>query len=210
MKKMMWILAAALMLLAGAAHADRYDAELNINKYGKVGASNGHVSFVLQSDGTVKGTLVSLSGQPFQFGFDSREHLLTRDYVLSTGDIKDIGALASNPDDIYSIGTLLGNFESGFTCYYCAKEISWTIVGKNGLALTSVKQVLGGDADADFALISYFGPGTKNVLYAGNGIYNPVPEPSTWGMVLLGLLLMASCRSRNSTQTRTFADPASL
>jgi hypothetical protein len=144
-----------------------------------VGASNGHVSFVLQSDGTVKGTLMSLSGQPFQFGFDSREHLLTRDYVLSTGDIKDIGALASSPDDIYSIGTLLGNFESGFTCYYCAKEISWTIAGKNGLALTSVKQVLGGDADADFALISSFGPGTKNVLYAGNGIYNPVPEPST-------------------------------
>jgi hypothetical protein len=29
-------------------------------------------------------------------------------------------------------------------------------------------------------------------------------------MMLLGLLLMASCRSRNSTQTRTFADPASL
>lgn len=196
MKKLIWMTAALLALLAGAARADRYDAELNIDKTGKKVASDGHVSFVLQSNGTVMATLTTVSGggQPYQFGFNSADYLLSKDFVVASGDIKDIKPPGTQPGDIFSLGTLLGNFESGFVCYYCTTEISWTIVGKNNQALTSVKQVLGGDADADFALFSVLGKGIKNSFFAGKGVYtasSPVPEAQTSLMLAAGLALVA-------------------
>lgn len=195
MKKLIWIAAATLALLAGAARADRYDAELNIDKKGKPVASDGHVSFVLQTNGTVKATLTTVAGggQPFQFGFDSTSYLLSKDFVAPGADIKDIKPAGAQPGDTFSLGTLLGNFESGFICYSCSNEISWTIVGKNNKAFTSVKQVLGGGADVDFALFSYMGPGIKSSFFAGNGVYNPssaVPEAQTWLMLTAGLALV--------------------
>ena len=196
MKKLIWLAAAMLALLAGAARADRYDAELNIDKKNQPVASDGHVSFVLQSNGTVKATLSTVAGggQPFRFGFNSTDYLLSKDFVLASGDISDIRPIGAQPGDIFSLGTLLGNFESGFVCYYCTTEISWTIVGKNNQAFTSVKQVLGGDADADFALFSNMGPGVKSSFFAGKGIYTPssaVPEAQTWLMLMAGLGLVA-------------------
>lgn len=196
MKKLIWMTAATLALLAGAARADRYDAELNIDKKGKPVASDGHVSFVLQTNGTVKATLTTVAGggQPFQFGFDSVDYLLSKDFVAAGADIKDIKPANTQPGDIFSLGTLLGNFESGFVCYSCGNQVSWTIVGKNKQVFTSVKQVLGGEADADFALFSYMGPGIKSSFFAGNGVYtpsSPVPEAQTWLMLTAGLALVA-------------------
>lgn len=196
MKKLTWMTAAVLALLATTARADRYDAELNIDKKGKPVASDGHVSFELQANGTVKATLVTVAGggQPFQFGFDSVDYLLSKDFVVASGDISDIKPGGVQPGDIFSLGTLLGNFESGFVCYSCGNQISWTIVGKNNQAFTSVKQVLGGGADADFALFSYMGPGIKSSFFAGNGVYtatSAVPEAQTWWMLTAGLALLA-------------------
>jgi hypothetical protein len=196
MKKLIWITVAMLALLAGTARADRYDADLNIDKKNKPVASDGHVSFELQANGTVKATLSTVAGggQPFQFGFNSVDYLLSKDFVVASGDIKDIKPLGAQPGDIFSLGTLLGNFESGFVCYSCTTEISWTIVGKNNQAFTSVKQVLGGGADVDFALYSYMGPGIKSSFFGGKGVYtatSAVPEAQTWLMLLAGLGLIA-------------------
>jgi hypothetical protein len=201
MKKLIWMMAAMLALWAGAAHADRYDAQLNIDKRNKPVASDGTVSFVLQANGTVKATLTTVAGggAPFQFGFNSSEYLLSKDFVVASGDISDIKPRSAQPGDNFSLGTLLGNFESGFVCYYCSNEISWTIVGKGSQALTSVKQVLGGEADVDFALFSYMGPGIKSSFFAGNGVYTPssaVPEPQAWLMLAAGLGLLGWKRRR--------------
>jgi len=210
MKKLMWMTAAMLALLAGAARADRYDAELNIDKKHKPVASDGHVSFVLQSNGTVKATLVTVAGggQPFQFGFNSADYLLSKDFVVASGDIKDIKPNGAQPGDDFSLGTLLGNFESGFVCYYCTNEISWTIVGKNNQTFTSVKQVLGGGADVDFALFSVLGKGIKNSFFAGNGVYtasSPVPEAETWLMLVAGLALVVGIGRRRSVLLQAWA-----
>lgn len=201
MKKLIWMTALLLATMAGAARADRYDAQLNINKKNQPVASDGTVSFVLQTDGTVRATLTTVagSGQPYQFGFNSTEYLLSKDFVVASGDISDLKPSSAQPGDYFSLGTLLGNFESGFVCYYCTNEISWTIVGKNNQAFTSVKQVLGGDADADFALYSYMGPGIKTSFFAGRGVYTPssaVPEAQTWWMLTAGLGLLAWKRRR--------------
>jgi hypothetical protein len=136
----------------------------------------GQVTFSLNEDGTIAASLSS-NEIIIGFGFDSFGHFTSSNF--STVGFEDT-----------EFGTSFGTFQSGFDYPLRPPEVtslSWTISNWSAGPLTSVSQVLGGagsTAFVDFFLYTYVGDQVPLIQYGAN--VSPVPEPSTWAMMLLG------------------------
>lgn len=157
------------IMSAASARADELVGYFTIDN-GSPSASGGEVTFVLNGDGTISADLISTLAGAFQgFGFDSAQIDLAESNFAPTAPDNTVGW-----DDLY------GYHPSGFLCTSCGTSETWTI-GTPG-EFTSVFQALGGNtASTDFFLFSQAGD-----QWGANVSSVPVPEGSTWGMMLLG------------------------
>ena len=159
------LLFAGLVTLS-SAHADVLVAEFNIME-GIPSASGGQVTFTLNGDGTIAGSVSSTSGPIAALGFDSATQF---GFGLSSSGYGDTSTL-----NIYGFQlSAAANFGVP-----TATSLNWTI-GIPG-EFTSVFQALGGgNSTYDFYMFT-------DGNWAGNAVaVSAVPEPSTWAMMILG------------------------
>jgi len=164
----------AFFLTALPAHADFLFGDFTFLNGSVSAVSGGHVTFALNSNGTIAASLTSFVGPIYGFGFDS------------VGDLPQSNFSPGLPDD--TAGWTNGDlYQSGFLCVFsCGVSETWTI-GNPG-DFSSVTQALGGGtATYDFLLIPR--PGCCD-LWTGNAVVTEAPEPAALFLLATGLGIM--------------------
>lgn len=164
-----------LMLVAsGLCRADMLTADFTINN-GASSPSGGQVTFTLNGDGTITGSLVSLDGAIVGLGFNSDGH------KISSNFLPDQYQEATNWADDYGLQ------QSGFSCTLPCNDtsVTWTI----GMAgeFSSVFQALGGTTSTHDFFMSVTDHNNQWAADAASTIV-PTPEPSSL-IRLVGLLV---------------------
>lgn len=195
--KLLVLLTGLLLSLAHTAHADLIEAdftELN----GQSSTSAGHIKLKLNNDGTIAATFTTTLNSFLGLAYNASSAPTQSNF--------------SNPNAVSSSwGTAqYGNFESGLVCnrndttINCLESmagvLSWTI-GNLG-DFSSVWQILNGASSHDFYLTDWVAGATiPNEWVADIGtISNPVPEPASALLFLIGFAGFVRLRRNANTQ----------
>jgi len=172
---MMRRVACALSLclaVAGACRADALFGDFNILN-GAQTTSGGHISFVLNANGTIRANFESFVGPLRGFGFDST--------FLNVPE----SHFSTNPDNLFGWSDDYGEHRSGFFSSESDDDESW-IIGNPGQYSSVFDVVGGGHATHNFFFVS----DDFQDQWAADGISVPTPAPEPASFMLMGTAIL--------------------